>query len=38
MGAVTALRVLQKFGDHANVRKIKYVIADAPFVSFKKIA
>ena len=38
MGAVTSLRVLQQYGDHPNIQKIRYVIADAPFVSFKKIA
>jgi hypothetical protein len=38
MGAVTSLRLLQQYPTHQNIKKIKYVIADAPFVSFEKIA
>ena len=38
MGAVTALRFLQKEGNSFLSKHIKYVIADAPFSSFKSIA
>ena len=38
MGAVTALRFIQKEGRNSLTKHVKYVVADAPFFSFKTIA
>ena len=38
MGAVTALRLIQKEGTSKLAKHVKYVVADAPFSSFKSIA
>lgn len=38
MGAVTCLRVMQKFKDNPVINSIKYIVADSPFSSFSMIA
>jgi hypothetical protein len=38
MGAVTCLRTLQLCGDDTIIQAVKYIIADSPFSSFKRIA
>ncbi len=38
MGAVTCLRVAQKYRNNPAIDKIKYIVADSPFCSFKMIA
>lgn len=38
MGAVTCLRVMDQFSNHPVIQQVKYVVADSPFSSFKKIA
>jgi hypothetical protein len=38
MGAVACLRTIQQYKDDPVIKNVKYVVADSPFSSFKKIA
>lgn len=38
MGAVACLKLLQILNLNKLIKNIKYVVADAPFVSYKQIA
>lgn len=38
MGAVACVRAVQKYGEYEAMRSVKYVVADSPFSSFKRIS
>lgn len=38
MGAVACLRALQEYSKDEAMQRVKYVVADSPFCSFKVIA